>query len=123
VNNDGKPDWQAEVIQTDAAINPGNSGGALLNMDGQVIGINSMKIAQQAVEGIGFAIPIDIVKPIVNELEKHGAVERSYMGIYPQDLSIYPEDYRKQAFDLPAKVKSGVVVRSIVPGAPADKAG
>lgn len=123
VNGDGQPDWQAEVLQTDAAINPGNSGGALLNMDGQVIGINSMKIAQQAVEGIGFAIPIDVVKPIINELEKHGAVQRSYLGIYPQDLSIYPADYRKQAFNLPSGVKTGVIVQSIVPGGPADKAG
>ena len=52
INQDGVMDWQAEVLQTDAAINPGNSGGALINIAGQVIGINSMKIAQNAVEGI-----------------------------------------------------------------------
>src|SRR5690606_4687988 len=69
INRDGKQDWQADVIQTDAAINPGNSGGALINIFGEVIGINSMKIAQDSVEGIGFAIPISIAKPVINDLE------------------------------------------------------
>ena len=58
------------VIQTDAAINPGNSGGALFNQNGEIIGINSSKIAQQEVEGIGFAIPINIAKPVIESLEK-----------------------------------------------------
>src|SRR5699024_3188363 len=79
-NNDGRADWQAEVIQTDAAINPGNSGGALLNLQGQLIGINSMKIAQSAVEGIGFAIPIDDAIPIINELEQSGEITRPFLG-------------------------------------------
>src|SRR5699024_5065038 len=80
-NGDGQPDWVTEVIQTDAAINPGNSGGALVNSDGKVIGINSMKIAQTAVEGIGFAIPIDTAMPIIEQLETEGSVARPYIGI------------------------------------------
>src|SRR5699024_9244074 len=77
----GRRDWNAEVIQTDTAINPGNSGGALINLDGQVVGINSMKIAEQAVEGIGFAIPINVAKPIIDQIERYGKVQRPYMGI------------------------------------------
>src|SRR5690606_29812159 len=72
LTGDGQIDWHAEVIQTDAAINPGNSGGALINIQGQVIGINSMKIAQSAVEGIGFAIPTAIAVPVINDLERFG---------------------------------------------------
>src|SRR5699024_9882631 len=74
-------DWETEVIQTDAAINPGNSGGALVTNDGKVVGINSMKIAQESVEGIGFSIPINTAKPIIKELETKGEVSRSYLGL------------------------------------------
>src|SRR5699024_10586561 len=80
-NEDGRPDWQAEVIQTDAAINPGNSGGALINIDGQLIGINSMKINQTIAQGIGFAIPIDTAKPIIQELEETGSMTRPFLGV------------------------------------------
>ena len=70
IDGDKRADWNAQVIQTDAAINPGNSGGALFNQNGEIIGINSSKIAQQEVEGIGFAIPINIAKPVIESLEK-----------------------------------------------------
>ncbi|MEW8987760.1 MAG: trypsin-like peptidase domain-containing protein, partial [Bacillus sp. (in: firmicutes)] len=86
INSDGIEDWQAEVIQTDAAINPGNSGGALVNIDGQLIGINSMKIAESSVEGIGLAIPINYAIPIIEDLEKHGEVKRPYMGVELQSV-------------------------------------
>lgn len=69
------------LIQTDAAINPGNSGGALVNADGDVIGINSAKISQTGVEGMGFSIPINEVKPIVKELIEKGKVVRAYLGL------------------------------------------
>ncbi|MBO1915176.1 trypsin-like peptidase domain-containing protein, partial [Microvirga sp. 3-52] len=78
-NEDGIVDWYSDVLQTDAAINPGNSGGALINMAGQLIGINSMKISQETVEGIGLAIPINLAIPIIEKLEQHGEVIRPTM--------------------------------------------
>lgn len=73
-----------KAIQTDAAINPGNSGGALINMQGQVIGINSAKIAASEVEGVGYAIPISVAKPIIEDLmnkENLKDSEKGYLGI------------------------------------------
>ncbi len=69
------------LIQTDAAINPGNSGGPLLNTNGMLIGINSSKISQTGVEGIGFAIPSDVVRQVVGEILRYGAVRRPWLGI------------------------------------------
>jgi serine protease Do len=123
VNQDGVVDWQSEVIQTDAAINPGNSGGALVNIAGQVIGINSMKIAENAVEGIGLSIPINSAKPIIDSLEKYGEVKRPSMGIDPKSVAEIPGYYQQEALKLPKDVKDGVALRSVVPGSPADKAG
>ncbi|WP_349408983.1 S1C family serine protease [Pseudalkalibacillus sp. SCS-8] len=122
-NGDGQPDWQAEVIQTDAAINPGNSGGALINIKGQVIGINSMKIAQQAVEGIGFAIPADIARPIIADLEKHGKVKRPFMGVAIVPLTEVSNYHRQQTLKIPSDVNQGVVVTQVEPNTPAGKAG
>jgi len=75
-DGDGQDDFYAAVLQTDAAINPGNSGGALINLDGKLIGINSMKIAETYVEGIGFSIPSTLVMRIISELEANGEVNR-----------------------------------------------
>ncbi|MEI4828723.1 trypsin-like peptidase domain-containing protein [Bacillus sp. FJAT-53711] len=122
INGDGRPDWQAQVIQTDAAINPGNSGGALFNQNGEVIGINSSKIAQQAVEGIGFAIPINVAKPVIDSLEKYGEVKRPVMGVTVMGLDEIPS-YALGQFKLPKDVTSGVLLRQITPGSPAEKAG
>lgn len=80
-------------MQTDAAINPGNSGGALVNAAGQLIGINSMKIAAKEVEGIGLAIPVTRAVPIMNELEKYGKVRRPYVGIELRSLNEIPNYY------------------------------
>ena len=74
-------DNRLKLLQTDAAINPGNSGGALVNADGQVIGINSAKLAATGVEGIGFAIPINTAKPIIDELINKGHVTYPYLGV------------------------------------------
>ena len=123
VNEDGTEDWQSEVLQTDAAINPGNSGGALINAEGQVIGINSMKIAQDAVEGIGLAIPINTAIPIIADLETEGTVERPSMGVAILDLAEVPAQYRTGQLGLPAEVEGGIVVQSVVDGSGAAAAG
>ncbi|AYV72894.1 trypsin-like peptidase domain-containing protein [Bacillus sp. PK3-056] len=123
INEDGTPDWQSEVIQTDAAINPGNSGGALVNIEGQLIGINSMKIAESAVEGIGLAIPINSAIPIIEDLEQHGEVQRPYMGVELQSVSDIPGYYQKEALKLPNDVTTGVAIKAVSRNSPAQKAG
>ncbi|WP_226683122.1 S1C family serine protease [Sutcliffiella horikoshii] len=123
IDQNGQPDWEADVIQTDAAINPGNSGGALVNLRGEVIGINSMKIAQSRVEGIGFAIPIRAVQPIIEDLEKHKEVQRPFMGVGLASLSDVPLEAQRSTLKLPEEVKSGIVVTGVEPTSPADKAG
>lgn len=123
LNGDGYVDWETEVLQTDAAINPGNSGGALINIAGDLIGINSMKIAESTVEGLGFSIPINTVIPVIEELEKHGEVKRPTMGIGLLDLTDVPSFYQRQTLKLPEEVTTGVVVTEVVPGSPADRAG
>ncbi|WOV84153.1 trypsin-like peptidase domain-containing protein [Sporosarcina jeotgali] len=112
--------WEMDVIQTDAAINPGNSGGALLNASGELIGINSLKIAQNGVEGLGFAIPSNDVKPLVEKLMKDGKITRPYIGVGLVDLADVPEMYVR---DIPDSVKGGVMVGNVDPDSPAGKAG
>lgn len=123
IDENGVIDWQAEVLQTDAAINPGNSGGALINIAGQVIGINSMKIAESAVEGIGLAIPINSAIPVIEDLEKYGKVNRPYMGIELQSVNEIPAYYQREALKLPDNVTSGVAVMRVEPNSPAAQAG
>lgn len=122
-NGDGRADWQAEVIQTDAAINPGNSGGALINMDGQLIGINSMKIAQSSVEGIGFAIPINDAIPVIQELEKNGRMSRAFLGVEAYSLEDVAQVEWSRSLSLPNEVTSGIYVQSVEPRSPASEAG
>ncbi|KAG9400336.1 Serine protease htra2, mitochondrial [Aphanomyces cochlioides] len=112
---------QTEYIQTDAAINVGNSGGPLVNLDGQVIGINTMKLAGgPGITGISFAIPIDTAMEIVGQLKKHKSVARPYVGMQMIQFggSVLPE-VSKLNPDLP----QGVVVKSVTPGSPAAVAG
>ena len=106
------------AIQTDAAINPGNSGGALLNGKGEVIGINSAKLADEDVEGMGYAIPISKVLPIIQELMNKEHIpdeEKGYMGVECYTVS-------KEISEL-YKCPAGVMLTNVVEGAPADKAG
>lgn len=113
-----------QAIQTDAAINPGNSGGPLINIQGQVIGINSSKIANTnngstAIEGMGFAIPSNDVVNIIEQLEKNGKVTRPALGIQMLNLSSLSSETSGR-LKLPENVKNGVVVRSTQSGMPAD---
>ncbi|MBE1553165.1 S1C family serine protease [Sporosarcina limicola] len=112
-------EWKMNVIQTDAAINPGNSGGALLNADGKVVGINSLKISEKGVEGLGFAIPSNEVLPLIKEMTDHGQVERAYIGIGLADLAEVPYMYVQ---DLPKSVTGGVMVTTVDPLSAAGKA-
>ncbi|MFT3835536.1 MAG: trypsin-like peptidase domain-containing protein [Myxococcaceae bacterium] len=104
-----------DLVQTDASINPGNSGGPLLNIDGEVIGINSAIVA--SAQGIGFAIPADKVKRIVNELTQFGKVRPSWIGIDVQELT--PNLAKKLGWDR----TFGAIVASIEAGSPAETAG
>ncbi|WP_409367440.1 S1C family serine protease [Lysinibacillus sp. 38-6] len=123
LNGDKVADWQQEVLQTDAAINPGNSGGALVNLAGELVGINSMKIAESSVEGLGFSIPINSAIPIIEELEKNGEMKRPTMGISLVDLTDVPAFYQQQTLKLPQDVTTGVVITDVVANSPASKAG
>ena len=116
-------EWELNVIQTDAAINPGNSGGALINSAGQVVGINSLKISQEGVEGLGFAIPSQDVKPIIEQLMQYGKVKRPYLGVGLQDLSEIPAQVRFEQLGLPENVTKGVVITAVEPSSPASRAG
>lgn len=87
-DRDGTIDWEMTAIQTDAAINPGNSGGPLVNVNGQVIGINSMKISSNVVEGMGFAIPSNDAVNIINELETNGEINRPVLGVSLLDSNL-----------------------------------
>ncbi|MBK8740517.1 MAG: Do family serine endopeptidase [Betaproteobacteria bacterium] len=105
-------------IQTDAAINPGNSGGALIDRNGNLIGINTAIYSRTGgTMGIGFAIPISLAKPIMEQIIQTGQVTRGYMGVVFSELT--PQAV--QALD--AKSDKGVLIREVVPGSPAERAG
>jgi serine protease Do len=104
-----------DFIQTDASINPGNSGGPLINMSGEVVGINTAIIAGG--QGIGFAIPIDLATGIIKQLKVDGEVTRGWLGITIQDLKEDLAEYYG------AEGTQGVLVASVIPGDPADEAG
>ncbi len=107
-----------DFIQTDAAINPGNSGGALVNLDGEVIGINTAIATRSGgSQGVGFAIPINMVRDIENDLIDDGKVTRGWIGIAIQPIT---KEFQ-EAFDLPNR--SGVLVSKVEPGSPAEEAG
>ena len=107
----------ANFIQTDAAINAGNSGGALVNSLGQLVGINAAVLAQDPnTEGIGFAIPVDLVRGVVEQIKLHGRVIRGYMGLLPDDLT----DSERRAHGIDDG--TGIILMDVYEGGPADAA-
>lgn len=104
----GGVEWEMDLIQTDAAINQGNSGGALVSLEGKVIGINSMKLAEFGVEGLGFAIPINEAKPIIAALIADQKVKRPYIGVSTLELAAFAEG--TEVLKLPEDVRQGAVV-------------
>ena len=104
-----------DLIQTDATINPGNSGGPLINSNGEVIGINSVKITEA--EGIGFAVPINIVKPIIESFNNNGNFEEAYIGIFAYDKNVIPYLNSELKFD------SGIYVAQVTKDGPSYNSG
>ena len=122
VDGNGIDDWDSIVLQTDAAINPGNSGGPLINMSGELIGITSMKIADSSVEGMGFAIPVNEIIPIITQLQQNGKVIRPLVGISAVGLNELTV-YQKSFYGIPLDQNDGLYVVSVGNASAADKAG
>ena len=122
LSNSTTSDYYMNVLQTDAAINPGNSGGPLCNINGEVVGITNMKLVDDSVEGMGFAIPIKDALNYAATLEKDGKISRPYIGISMLDLT--NSFYLWQAgINIPEKVKAGVAIYTVEANSPAAKAG
>ena len=115
IEEEEKSSYMEDLIQTDATINPGNSGGPLINPEGEVIGVNSVKIT--SAEGIGFAIPINIVKPIIESFRANGEFEEASIGIFSYDKQVIP--YLDSNLDF----ENGIYVTQVIPGSPAANGG
>ena len=115
IENKEEKTYMEGLIQTDASINIGNSGGPLINEQGEVIGINSIKI--KSAEGMGFAIPINMVKPIINTIIKEGQFEQASLGLLAYDKEVIPYT------DTTLKLENGIYVVQVMYDSPADKAG
>ena len=112
IEENDQSSYMTDLIQTDATINPGNSGGPLITPNGEVIGINTVKIS--SAEGIGFAIPIDIVKPIIESFKNTGTFEEAQIGIYAYDKEVIPYLNKSLNFE------KGIYVAQITKNGPAD---
>jgi serine protease Do len=121
LDKDGTDDWDNIYLQTDAAINLGNSGGPLINMAGELIGITSMKFSESSIEGMGFAIPINEVVPIIEQLKAEGAVIRPVIGFSAVDIKDLTKD-QKKFYGINLSVSSGIVITSVTSGSPASRA-
>ena len=121
--NSNTNDWVMNVMQTDAAINPGNSGGPLCNVSGEVIGINSMKIVQSEIEGIGFAIPIEEALDYAKKIVSGEKIIKPLLGVTMMDISKSTYYLRRQGISLDSSITSGVIVYDVLSNGPAQKAG
>ena len=121
LSNSSTNDMMMSVLQTDAAINSGNSGGPLVNANGQVIGITSLKLADTGVEGMGFAIPIETATNFASKLEKGETIKRPFLGISMRNLADAVYLYYPRLNNI--GVDSGVYVEDVNSDSPADKAG
>ena len=115
-------DWIMNVMQTDAAINPGNSGGPLCNANGDVIGINSMKLVQSQVEGMGFAIPIEDAISYANMIVNGEKIKRSYLGLRMVNVSS-TYNFANEDIKIDSKVISGVAIIEILKDGPCNNTG
>lgn len=120
-NNSGGSEKLSDVIQTDAAINPGNSGGPLLNIHGEVVGIN-VAVATGS-SNIGFALPIDIVKSVISEVKKTGKISRPYVGVRYTPVTEKVKNTFGLSVDYGLLVQKSETQPAVVPGSPAEKAG
>ena len=120
--NGSSADWIMNVMQTDAAINPGNSGGPLCNANGEVIGINSMKIVESTIEGIGFAIPIEDAVTYAKNIRENGKISRPYIGVSMLNATSTMQ-LAYAGIRLDKDIDSGVVVVDVEKNSPAAKAG
>jgi serine protease Do len=112
------PRMKQELLQTDAAINPGNSGGPLVNLRGEVIGVNTaISTSSGGYDGVGFAVPASLAKWVAEQLEEHGKVQRAYLGVMAQDID------SGLAESLGQDTPHGALVAELTRGAPAEKAG
>lgn len=115
IDTEHGPNYMEDLIQTDASINPGNSGGPLLNIKGEVIGINSIKVS--SAESIGFAIPINITKPIINKFINNSSFNEAYLGLFAYDRHII------RYINSDVNLTSGIYVVEVDPNGPAGMAG
>ena len=115
IDEESTSTYMEDLIQTDATINPGNSGGPLINSNGEVIGINTVKIT--GAEGIGFAVPINLVKPIIESFKNNGEFQEAYLGIFAYDKNVIP--YLDSSIDF----NSGIYVAQISTDGPSYNSG
>lgn len=115
IEENGKESYMSDLLQTDATINPGNSGGPLINPDGEVIGINTVKIS--SAEGIGFAIPINVVKNVIESYKETGNFEQATLGVYAYDKEVL------KYLDSNLNFEEGIYIAQINKESPAEKAG